>query len=331
MGADYIYAAAEIRGKEHKLLRKEQLSAMTETGNMDDVCKVLQDADYGKEDVVITPKNYEQILKEEEQKVFDLIIELSKEDRVFDIFRLPYDYHNIKVLLKSEFLQIDRTALLSPNGTFEINEMIRCVNERDHMTLTEKMSQAIEEAVDSHARTKDPQKIDIICDRYCFEEMLEVAESEKNKFALGYLKLWIDTINLKTFARIRKMNQPWSVLETVFISGGNVELPIFVEIFDADSKNIEEKLAPTDIASAVIEGADAFAPDGSFTKLEKACDNLLIEYVQDAKTITFGPEPLMAYLIAKQMEIKCVRIIMTGRLGNMDPKVIMERMRETYE
>ena len=49
-----------------------------------------------------------------------------------------------------------------------------------------------------------------------------------------------------------------------------------------------------------------------------------------AKYVTFGPEPIFAYIAAKETEIKIIRIIMVGKLNNVDTAVIRERVREVY-
>ena len=67
-----------------------------------------------------------------------------------------------------------------------------------------------------------------------------------------------------------------------------------------------------------------------FTAFEKACDDYLTEYVKEAKYKTLTPEPVAAYILAKETEAKCVRIIMTCKLHNIDADTIKERVREAY-
>ena len=52
--------------------------------------------------------------------------------------------------------------------------------------------------------------------------------------------------------------------------------------------------------------------------------------MKEAKFIPFGGEPLLAYIYAKETEIKVVRIIMVGKLNNISPEVIRERLRDIY-
>ncbi|ASS37054.1 V-type ATP synthase subunit C [Mogibacterium pumilum] len=331
MGTDFVYASSYVRSQESKLLSSEQLRNMTESKNIDDICKVLQDAGYGSEGNTLTAANYQDVLKQAEASFFAEAKELSKSSAALNIFCYPADYHNLKVLLKAEALDIDRDELLMGNGTISASEMVKSVKERETIGLTENMARALTEAIDVHARTNDPQMIDFVCDKYCFADIIEAAEQSKNSYVMGYVALWIDTINLKTFARVKKMGQPWKYFENVFIPGGTVDVQVFLGSYEDDFKQAAEKFQAYDIRKAVSEGGEAIDNSGDFTLLEKICDNLLVEYSREAKTVTFGLEPLVAYLIARQNEIKAIRIVLAGKLAKMSPELIRERLRETYE
>ncbi len=67
-----------------------------------------------------------------------------------------------------------------------------------------------------------------------------------------------------------------------------------------------------------------------FTAFEKACDDYLTSYVKEAKYKTLTPEPLRHIFLQKKQRSKCVRIIMTCKLNNIDAETIKERVREAY-
>ena len=159
MGTDFVYASSYVRSQEGKLLSSEQLRNMTESKNIDDICKVLQDAGYGSEGNALTAANYQEVLKEAEASFFAEVKELSKDSKALNIFCYPADYHNLKVLLKAESLGVDRDELLMESGTISASEMAKSVKERSTMNLTENMASALTEAVAVHARTNDPQMI----------------------------------------------------------------------------------------------------------------------------------------------------------------------------
>ena len=50
--------------------------------------------------------------------------------------------------------------------------------------------------------------------------------------------------------------------------------------------------------------------------------------VRRARFVAFGEAPVIAYLAAKEAEILAIRIILTGRLADLAPDIIRERLRE---
>ncbi len=55
-----------------------------------------------------------------------------------------------------------------------------------------------------------------------------------------------------------------------------------------------------------------------------------MDHAKEAKRVNFGPEPIIAYIIAKETEIKIIRIIMVGKINKVATEVIRERLRELY-
>ena len=327
---NYVYACARVRANERNLLNKEKLNQMIDARTMEDACKVLQDAQYGDEGEVILPTAYERALVKESDKLYAFLHSLAPDADEFKIFAYPFDYHNIKVLLKAEATGADAASMLMSGGTLTPAQMEVTVRERNTLSLTPHMKKAIEEAVDTLARTRDPQSVDLICDRECYADIREVADRSKNRYLQGYVELLIDPINLKTFVRCRRMGQTWSFFESVYLEGGNISSRTFVAGYDEPIQQFATRLAATALAKAADEGSAAIKDSGSFTSIEKLCDDALISYVKDAKYISFGIEPLIGYAVGKQMEIKSARIILAGKAAGIDGSLIRERVRETY-
>jgi len=331
MGAELVYACARVRSNEKFMLGKDKLNNMAESKTIEDVCKVLQDAGYGEEGETVSPVYYEQSLVKETQKLYRFLYSIAPGQPEFNVFAYPFDYHNIKALLKSEALGTNAQDILMQGGTIEPQAMAADVKERNFMKMTVHMKHGIEEAVDMHARTHDPQCIDLILDKHCYADLTEVADRSGNLFLKGYVRLLIDTINLKTFVRVRQMGQPWSYFSSVYISGGNIDEKTFVGGYDEPLNQFAQRLSSYALGDAAEHGCAGIKETGKFTEIEKLCDNALIRYVQEAKAHTFGIEPLVAYAVAKQIEIKCVRIILAGKTVGIEPSSIRERLRETYE
>ena len=56
----------------------------------------------------------------------------------------------------------------------------------------------------------------------------------------------------------------------------------------------------------------------------------MMEYVKVAKYKALTIEPLVAYVYAKETEIKNIRIILTGKINQIEPQNIKERLRDSY-
>ena len=69
---------------------------------------------------------------------------------------------------------------------------------------------------------------------------------------------------------------------------------------------------------------------GRLSGLEKISQNYLMELNKNSKYIVFGPEPLFAYLVAKEREISAIRMIMVGKINNIESNKIRERLGDTY-
>lgn len=329
MGNNYVFACARVRANEKNLLGKDKLAQMIEARSPEDALKILEDAQYGEEGKQILPENYEKALSEETDKLYAFLHSLAPDAAEFRVFAYPFDYHNIKVLLKAEALGVDGTGLLMNGGVLKPQAIAAALRERNLSSLTPRMKKAVDEGADTLARTKDPQSVDLICDRACYADILETAEKSRNAYLQGYVRLLIDTINLKTFVRCRKIGRTWSYFETVYLEGGNISSRTFVAGYDEPMESFALRVAATALGGAASEGGAAIKEKG-FTTIEKLCDDALIAYVKNARYISFGIEPLIGYAVGKQMEIKNARIILAGKMAGLDPNLLRERVRETY-
>lgn len=327
---DYLFSTARVRSIEKNMLTHERAIKMIDAKTPEDALRVLDDISYGNGDELTDPNKYEEILTEEHKKVYDFVTSIAPEVKYFNMFLYQYDYHNLKVIMKSEYLNIDASNTLVDTGSIDIKVLKHAVKERDFTELTKTMEMALKEIIETFPKTKDPQIIDIILDKYCYEEMLSSAEDTKSDFIIDYVKMQIDSINLKTYVRLRKMGKSWDFLTKAFLKGGKIGQDVFVKNYDETFEKFGEQLSIYDFKEVFLEGTDALKETGMFTTLEKLLDNKLMEHVKKAKYVPYGIEALVGYLIAKDNEIKIARIIMAGKLAGISPELIKERLRETY-
>lgn len=320
-----------LRVLETRLLDKAKIDRMIDGDSANEALKVLQESEYaGVMTGVKRPEDYEMVLARELKRVYELMYDASPVKSLVDIMGIKYDYHNIKVILKGMFLQKDFSHMLIPVGMIDLQTLKHSIENNNLGDLNETMKEGIIKAKEVFEETKDPQVIDIILDNTMFKEMREIAKQIDDKFVDKYVKVTIDSTNIKTLLRVKKQKKDKDFLEEVIIEGGEIDKDTLISMLHDAPENISNKLAFTDYGEMIKLGIEDFTKSGSVNELERLVDNYIMNMMKEAKYIPFGVEPLLAYIYAKETEIKIVRIIMVGKLNNISGEVIRERLRDIY-
>ncbi len=331
LDTQYAYAVGKIRALEKRLLDRARMERMIDARSPEEALKVLLEAGYesGSDDYRDVYE-FESLLKNEQLKVYKLLKSIAPGTGAFEIFQLQNDYHNIKVLLKAEFLEQDNDNMLVDTGTVPAAELKEMIEKRNFKEMPDIMRSAVEECIDVFNRTRDPQAIDVVIDRACFQQMQEYAAKAGNSFISGMVQLITDLTNIKIFLRARNTGLKWNTLQKVLLPGGSIDSKVFIENLNDNLDGFIKYLSNKPYGEICEKGIESFNNTGSFSKLEKLADDYIMSYVKKAKYVALGIEPLIAYLWAKENEIKNARIIMVGKINNIPSEVIRERLRETY-
>jgi V/A-type H+-transporting ATPase subunit C len=75
---------------------------------------------------------------------------------------------------------------------------------------------------------------------------------------------------------------------------------------------------------------EAYLENQSLWRLERAFENYELDFLKEAKRLPYGPEICLAYYYANKNALRQVRLIMTGKLNNVPPTEIRERLRELW-
>lgn len=326
----YAFPCAVIKSEERTLLSEADLDRVLDASKMTEAMNVLAEFGYGDGKELANPRDFERVLREELDRVYNLIFSVIPDPAEMELFLLPNDYHNAKVLLKSEFLGIDPDPYLVDTGVIPAEKLTQMVRERNYVFLSTEMKEALLEAADIFSKGRDPQEIDIILDRACYKDMQNRAALTENDFIIGYVRLLTDILNVNTFIRLREAGKQWEFFKKVFLPGGDIEERVFTASYEESYQQLADKLAPFGFREIFAQGAAAVQNTGKYTLLEKLCDDMRMKYVKDARYVSFGIEPAVGFLVAKEGEIKNLRMILTGKVAGTSNQVTKERLRETY-
>ena len=326
----YAFPCAVIKSNEKTLLAGSDLERVLDSDKISQAMAVLGEFGYGDGKELANPRDFEKVLREELDRVYKLVFSIVPDKGEIELFLLPSDYHNAKVLLKSEFLGVDPTPLLVDTGLIPAEKLVQLVRERNYVFLSSEMKEALTEAAEIFSKGRDPQEIDIILDKACYKDMYRRAELTENDFIIGYVRLLIDIMNVNTFIRLREIGRPVEFFKKVFLVGGDIEERVFAASYEEGYQQLADKLAPFGFRDVFAQGALLVQNEGKYTLLEKLCDDMRMKYIRDARYVSFGIEPVCGFLIAKESEIKNLRMILTGMLAGTAKEVTKERLREAY-
>lgn len=318
----YPFAVASVRSMENSLMTKQKLMQMADAKTAEEALRILSDSAYGKTQIRGVYE-FEKMIGNHLEETYQAVAGLIPQETLIDIFLYKNDYHNIKVLLKEEVSKVSGKKFLILGGTIPIETLRKNLRERNYAELPNINGEAVEEAISMYAKTRNGRYIDTILDKACFSTMEKAAAKLGNSYVSKYVQMLADITNLKTLYRVKKMERDFQVLEESFVPGGSISLELISRAFRSDSLVAVLKETPYGLLCEKYM-------DQGFTAFEKACDDYLMEYIKEAKYKTLTPEPVMAFILAKETEAKCIRIIMTCKMHSIDAAIIKERVRETY-
>lgn len=323
---DYLFISTRLRALESKMLTRERMERMLEARSNEDAVKVLAECGYdGLEP--LTSASLEQSLKKSREETFAELAELSPNGRIVDVFRMKYDYHNAKALVKCAATGEDPSRLLMDAGRVAPDLFRDAIRKGELGELSEALQAAIPQAQDVLSSTGDPQRSDFVLDRAYYQELTETAQASGSDFLQEYVRLLIDSANLRSAVRSIRMKKNLEFLGDVLVEGGDIDRSQISGAVTSGSKLEPVFAGPLQEAAAL---GDTAALGGSQTAFEKACDDAVNKLLQRSRMIPFGDGVLVSYAAARENDITAARIILSGRLSGVPTTSIRERLREAY-
>lgn len=324
---EYLFLCTRIKSLERNLLNQERMERMLEARSHEDALDVLTECGYD-ELPDTTAASIDLALTNQRHKIMADLASFAPDPEVINAFQVRYDYHNVKVLLKSEAMGADPAPLLLDAGRISVRELTDRMRSNDLVGLPSVLQTAIVQARDVLNATGDPQQTDFVLDRAFYMDMDAIAQQAGSEFLAGYVRISVDAANLRSVVRTLRMGKNVEFLKGVLFGGGNLDVPRILNAVTS-SVSLEELYAASPLRLAAEEAA-RILEGGALTRFEKLCDDAVTEYLSGAKYIAFGEAPVIAFLAAKENEFVAVRIIMAGRMAGLDADTIRERLRESY-
>jgi V/A-type H+-transporting ATPase subunit C len=315
------YAIGRISLIEANAINSAKLERLLQANSAPELRRIL--VEYGWPD----SGNDEQNALEHIQNACKLVLELTTDVEMVNLFLLKSDVTNLKIILKASALNIE-PGLLSPNGTIEPEKLRLAAEEKRYDVLPEELQTAVKEIEDIILQDNvDPMHIDITLDKaymsYVFNKL-----PKKHKLLHKYFTTMADTTNYAMAIRSMHLGKPYEFLKKMLLPGGNISeskwqkayeepenLPLLMQVYGG-------KLYQSAIA--------AFMDDTKIALFQKRADDNLLELFFPYKSSIDKDERLIGHLLMRDREAQAIRLILAGKENGFSNEIIQERLRELY-
>lgn len=320
MQQDFTYAVARIRFRETKLLSDTDLNALLMSSDVDAVMRLLRDKGWGDN----TDCRPEELLALEENKLWEFINETVDDISVINFLLIPNDYHNLKVILKCITRDQEPDSMLIEDSVEDAQAIYKAIKSREYGDLPEYMQEVAQDAMTTLLQTSDGQLCDIIVDKACMEHVYRLGKESESDIIRLYCELFVVAADIKIAIRCANTKKKLDFIRRALAECDTLDVERLAQAACEGKDEVIAYLGTTEYRSAV----DAI--ETSMSAFEKWCDDYMTNAMKPQKWEPFGIGPVVAYIIARQNEIKAVRMILSAKLNDLSENTIKERLRDMY-
>lgn len=320
-----LYAVARIRCHETGLIGRERMARMI-AGTAEEAMQVLVGAGYGGS-AGEGAADVETLIAAELARAYALVREVSPDPALTELFLMQADVHNLKALYKLRLLGGgDAGPALMQGGAFDPAALARMVREADYEALPAPLAEALKGLDETFSHeAADPVRVSTALDGAYFR----MGYASKSAFAAEYFKAKADFENALALLRLGAMGAPMERLAAALLPAGNIPEEMFLKAASLPAEQLGKALEEGPAGEALRRAVEAAQQSGP-QAVERARDNYLIHLAERGRFDQDTVAPVVGYLLAREQEARCIRLILTAKRNGLPESIITERMRVLY-
>jgi V/A-type H+-transporting ATPase subunit C len=318
---DYASAVAAVRAAESGLLDEQDAERIISARSMGDAYAVLSAKG------IRLPENENDMLAAldgELERAWDFIKSYAPQSRELEILLYRNDFHNLKAALKSLMMNSDPARCFILPTLLDLSALPKTVSAGKFDELPEYMREPAEDAYRALTENSDGQLAEVILDCAALKAMRDCAKEQGSEFMERLAEELCVCADIKTAYRSAAAGKREGFLEAAICGSDSLAKEPLVRAALRGTESVISHIENSpfaELAEALKESSAAF---------EKLCDDRITELAESAKMKAFGAEPLAAYYLAKEAEIKNLRIILVCKRLGVSEEIIRERTRRLY-
>lgn len=313
---EYGFAVGRIRSLETQLLDRNRYERLLHSPGQDGFAAVLADTAYGRFLPGDGAVDLARPLAAAASENFAFFREYCIDRWLLDIFRLRADIHNLKTVVKSRLAGM----AAAPGGMLGFGRLgvgeLQAVDAGTAGPTLAVYSEAVRRATAGYAANGDPACIDLVLDGLAQEIALDLARP--SDFVSGYLYLHADLENLRTLVRVKLLpadqkGRGAAVYAEALLAGGTLATGFLQSLLPENLEAIAGRFGSSVYRQYVEEGAAAAVRAKSLLRMERLGRELELRHLRASRFATFGHEPLVAFYLARENELRNLRLLYAAK------------------
>ncbi len=329
----YGYAVARLRALENRLLDESTLSRMIDCDSLESAVKVLGETPYSASLMEQkSPQDFDKAIEAELLRTYTEVETFVPDGGLTAILRLVYDVHNVKTLLKGQFLaaagEKRRLDLLTPLGNIDTDRLVTAVEGEEYWELPYGFDRAIPQALAAWEQTRNAMAADKVIDGVYFGSLLDAAKKLSVPSVENWVRSRIDGENIKTLLRLSRLPRERAAAAGFLHAGGTLPVNRLEPLVAEPVENWARLLAFADIGRLLLPFAESENFNALLVRYEKDLDNFISARIGSCRFGAFEPGNVVRYLWAREIEAKNLRIILVSVANGVEKDVIRGLLRD---
>ncbi len=297
---DYSYTVAYIAAKETSILDRETLSRVS--ADRSDAVRYLSQSGYGGDGKTVAE------MTDNELSSLRAFVIGALPENLYRLLILPYDAHNLKVMLKCGINGADPAPYLYDNTLIDTEIMAACCRGGEFSLISEKIAAALDPAYDD-GTLGTPFGISTEVDR-AFSAQIADEASEAPLPVRDFIAAETDGKNLLAYFRAINTGLDPETFSKLILPGGKAPAEIFTRAYETREEDLRQFTLGLDVHDAFAEAADQAKI--SLSSASDVLDGYVRSKLEPYRYETDSPAPVFLYFRKKTAEARAVREAFQG-------------------
>lgn len=320
---NYGYVVSRLKAMETRLVDDGTMQRILDSDDIESALKVLGETSYSAYlGEMKSSADFDAVIESELLNTYREVTLFVPDKELVELCRLPYDFHNVKVLMKNFILVKEggerSYRLMTDLGSHPSEYYILAVEGEDYKLLPHDLDITCPQCFTAWEQTHDLQEVELLLDKSLFDVMRMKAEKLNYPEVTAWVRSKIDAENLRSLYRLKRLGTEASEALRFLHKGGFVSPERMVQILGESVEGWARFLSASNLSSAFVSVQENSEIESLIVDMECALDEFAMRAISRSKYNAFSPANVIRYLSQKELEAKNLRIALVSVANGSD-------------